>query len=518
MHFPFVHKLLLLLVVCVVAYGADARAANTMHDYSYYTSNGVGDTVVVYGRTTTVEAHLFIFADESSCYTCMLSLHAIADGVKAKNKTSTVLFLRGASQQFIDKLAHEYGWNFTVVDDPIGAYAEKFRVRNTPFYLLVDARGRIWDMGVISSVQFDFDVMMETVDGILLQAKEARENTSLPELRRRKLMDRSKQFITAGKVRFCSYLPESKGYCFLIPNAHAYVVTDSNGIVQRSVNMSTLKYIDVLTPLPINATARPSTILCADSEMETAERILYYWNYNTDSVTRLSTLQNTDAYNVGFEIIYTPARRIILGLHPTSFENTREVKGVNSLMMLDSLARPVAKFGRIPPHYYQYSLEGFYWMALAVDSKGCIYQFHNLSDRLYVYTPEGELRDSIPCSFDPATWYNDWREKAFALSDTSALEERKAFGDIISKVHWLYIDESTQDIYISYTNRKQRHEQQPAGQLYYFLHRIAADGKNADTDIPLPENTVPFRIDNGVVYTTQLAEDNSLSIVEYALP
>lgn len=511
----------IIIVFLLLYMAADCVSAQdslrNYQDYTYHTSYQIGDTVAVYGAEVGVQSHLYIFADESSCFTCMMSIQPIISTIRSGGHTKATLFLRGASPEYIQNLSQKYEWgDFGIVDDRIGAYMDKYRIKNVPFYLLVDAQGAICDMGEVGSVRFDLKRLLSIVRRIEEEGWASLQQQPLAVLKRIPVMD-GQQPLLAGRTRFLSYVPETGEYIILVPSSLSYAIADSGGVVKHKVDLENFEHFNALSPFPMSLTPTPGVLLGGDSDLETVERVLYYLDYIRDSLVLLHAPKNTDLYKIGFEYICTPDRRILIGLHPGEYAMLDSSKDFRTTMMLDSLGNPIRTFGAVPAHYREVYLDGFYWTAFACDEKGRIYQMHNLGDMVYVYTPEGVLTDSVRCRFDTTMWYGAWREKAAELNLASSLEAKKEFGEITSKLHSLLYDESRKNLYVVYTNRTLPGKQASTGKLYYYVHQASNSQSGPVHDIAIPNNGIPFHIDNDVLYTTELSADNSLEIVVYSL-
>ncbi len=483
----------------------------SVKDYSHYTGYKTGDTAAVYGGEAGISSHLYIFADESSCFTCMLSLQPIISTMRAKGHSKSTLFLRGASPEYIHSISERYGWDFEIVDDRIGAYMDKFRIKRVPFYLLLDARGVLRDMGEIATADFDMDRLIHVSDEIEKE-RQARKQPLSPV---KKIPVRNgREPYLAGAIRFVSYDPRSREFVMIGPGSSAYAIADSSGAIKTTIDLAKFSQFDVLTPLPMSITPKPGVLLGGDSELENAERILYYLDYTRDSLALLQAPLNTDKYLIGYEFLATQSSHVVIGLHPRDYGDLSAPE-FHTAMLLDSLARPVRTFGSVPRQYRDYYLDGFYWAAFTGDEQGRIYQTHNFGDMVYVYSPEGIPVDSVKYDLTTSPWYRDWRGKATGFHAKTTLEVKKEMSDEVSKLLLLLRDETTQELYVVYTNRMAPGHTAVDGKLYYYMHRV---GERTDpVDVEIPNNGVPFYINNNMLYTTELTAGNALEIVVYSL-
>ncbi len=459
-------------------------------------------------NSKTEKAAFYIFADPTSCFTCLESINYYYNLVKNHN-VKFILFFNGVNNINKNEFQNLYKWDFEIISDPVGAYSNYYNVSLLPVFIIFDKRGNKKLVGKCGGTDVSDDEIINALKYIDDNDVELSDHKFI-EIKRFPLTNTS-GIVTSTRKRFLLYSRHNNNYLLANSQMGKYQIFDSLGNQINEIDLEKLKMNSYFIFKPVWVD-QDSVILGINMD-EKANRILYKLNiYNSEYKTIENSYFDNDelGWNKGLIFYYNPENDNILGyIFPLK---SRKLNQNDSLLILiDENGSKINQF-HIPNKVFESNNISFQYSCYfdRIPKHGYLI---SVSPYDYVYLTDfkGDLLKEIKIDYDTTFKYIVYEEKKRSLPEMIDMNLN------VSSVSAIQFDDM-KNINILYFSRvieeiKNRDISISDIRLKYYLTTVDLEGNRIrDKDIGFPVDLVPFYINGDIVIASDY-KNNSLDIV-----
>jgi hypothetical protein len=224
------NKLKLILFVSIVL-----SLTNNLTGQNFFTPEdickfSIGDKVqLIETPSDSIEAYLYVFADESSCITCNLSLGYLYQIISENLKIKGFVFFNSKNQKLANKFHDDFSRDYEIIWDRIGVYANNYGIKYEPSYLLLDKYGKIFYINKLANPNFHEKEAQDIADEIKSEyLNQAKGDSSIKLINKIKLSYDNKPLLSDRNNSFL-YSKVTNSYYFLTMDKPKLYKSDSNG-------------------------------------------------------------------------------------------------------------------------------------------------------------------------------------------------------------------------------------------------------------------------------------------------
>lgn len=494
------------------------------NDYSKFTDLRIGDTVQLIEPSTDYYAFVYVFADESACFTCMSSLdlfggHDFFPGSDNKKKFKSMLFLSGVGSDFAERLSAENNWdNFEIILDKVGAYKQFYKVKNNAFYFIADKDGKICAMDKSGGVILTYKDIKNVLDSL----SNIEEKKQLKEIKRIKFHDAESNFFI-GQRRVVRYSEKAGNFVAFDNKNCSFVVFDSLGsaIRQEVVNINNSRYcLSIWDAQFLN----PDTLIFYVMADDVNRFFVWYsldGNFiKSHEITRIKNLDKRYWSGLSFAINPLNNHFYVDCNQNQSFDNfTHKLDSSFNTIQIFVQDGDFQNFIGVPnnEYYENYNSKSF-WGRLAFCNDGKLFESQNLTSTINVYDNKNYFLKKYYLKMG-----NSWRGSHLSYDNKNrTMEDLAKFRNKTSWVDDLFIDSETETGAMHYVNRTlPQGELSPYGpgvlsERYLHFFYINDGSPVYSDDIKLPDSALPIMIKGNRILVSEL-KGNALEAVWYEI-
>jgi hypothetical protein len=197
------------------------------HDICKYK---VGDTLqLIESPDESIEAYLYVFADESSCITCNMSLGYLFQIISENLKIKGFVFFNTRNQGLVNKFHDDFSRDYEIIWDRIGVYANNYGIKFEPSYLLLDKYGKIYYINKLGNPNFHEKEAKDIADEIRTEyLNQVKRDSYIQLINTIKLLYDNKPLLSDRNNSFL-FNKETNSYYFLTMDKPKLYKSDSNG-------------------------------------------------------------------------------------------------------------------------------------------------------------------------------------------------------------------------------------------------------------------------------------------------
>lgn len=509
----------LLLLTAVIAVNGTARAGFDPTAVGAYIGHSLGDTLPTFangGRARPGWCQVYAFVDPGSCFTCMALLRSLEQwAATGEPHVNLVVFMSGKGSRYVDEQKRRYGWNFTVVPDPIFAYRDRYCVRVLPSVIMTNDAGMLVLAGKCGGELGLNDIMSVYRSE---QARPAAAATGpLRETRRVVMVDSTGAPVIASTRTYCLWAPRT----MVVFDAGFSVVhvVDTAGHVTRTWSLAR-QGVRGLSSYEPSWAEGDSVLLCVNiGTNPMGQAVMYLFNIRSGNVTRLpfsDSMVRKSYYNQMHARYIADGARVMVGIQPRA--HGLATADMHTLLLFDTATAEQRTIGPLDTSFARHAMIDVLSPILAIGADGRVYVSQSPTRRLDVYERDGRQVRALYPSYGNTR--RDFAEDMIDPGD-SLYGYWVGINQRTSETSGIYAAEDGNEVDVVYTNA---HYPNGTGDPHAddawserFLHRMSADGRPLDReDIRLPDGCDVFHAEPGKLAGGFIIDDH-LEIVWYRI-
>ncbi len=493
------------LIFLVIIISISVKFSFSQNKINDFTDLKVDDYIELLKANKDIDVNFYIFADPSSCYTCLMSINAYYSTISNLFKANFVLFLNSADSHYSNLIKEEYKWNFEIIPDPINAYKNFFKIKLMPLFIVSDNNGKILFINKCGGTDVSLNQMISLIN-------ESKKNkgineiySNLTEIKRIKILDDNIQSDNNVSISYCS---KYNKYLLLYSNLHKLFIIDSSGKTKKIIDFNKLSNLNTINPFIPKFIYGDSLLLCVDMTVS-GDIIYYYLNINNFKVIKLNQLNKilSKDFDIGPDFLFNKINNclVIIG-SPKSKDYIPQESSF--LFLTDSKGKLIKLFGKIDSIFYLHNYARIFDAKISSDEYGNIYVIQELTNNIQIFNSDGIYLKDLSCQFG-LNWKKMHNELNIKISPSEWVS-------INSNNSWLYSISCSVDSIISiiYFNTIYPNDTvdpfSNKAEFRYYLYQMNFDGKIIFNDLELPKNTKPIYTDGKSIclldYSTNIFE------------
>lgn len=494
-----IYKLILLLFFITVgnAYSAD----DYVKDFSNLKE---GDTL----KTLTEEKydlHLYIFLDMNSCFVCQdmaPELQNILD--QPDINLEKIIFFSGSKKKAAEEYAKNKNWAFDIVVDYNNIFTDFYNIKKIPTYLILGKNGEVLNVDKLGGTK----TTTMKLDSILRYARANKDKVDNRILSSFEILTEDNENIYSSHVRNIIYLEKSDEY-LLNTDAGNFIrkVNNKGKVIENIYLDSILKPLNKksfnINDFVFNENSQDLVMIMNTDDIK--EKILHY-NFSSKKIKLgpVDFVRNEiPGYRAGLDIEYSSiSEKYYLNLKYNNFYKklaSDKEPQLFKFRIQDSNAIIEDTISYLPSvRQYNNIWAFFYTFPLVVNDR--LLATNMLSTELFEFDLNGNFKNKYGIYNSKYYRYNPKSMQSTEHNEYTHFRGRASINEAI-----LY-DKSTHKIYIYFQNVQNVNEDNlklgtriPTIQ---YLVEVSDDKNSICNEYELPEDNVPFYINNGVVQTS----------------
>lgn len=478
-----------------------------------YCEYNVGDSIPVFTKATKNTIQALLFVDANSCSICEHAFIRLIQDIRRVYTVECNVFIGGADNVSGFKEFIEAGMQ--VNEDPVGAYRKLYRVIKYPCYILTTSDGRIVCVDKAGSGKSDINTIMSCIYKTLSSTKSNSEQLNKNGLILRKTVSLSmEKSIPLNSRYYTAYNKENGRVAVVYTKSGKVFVYDSTLSLEKTFDIPTLTKNSFSQCFKPRWIGNDSLLILYDNFH--TYRVFSVLDIKNSKLTPVHfnamKLYNNDSIGLHYEyLISKESNKVIIPLHQANnHKNTGK-----TLMLYNLIDTSYKIYGVLDSIYYKAKMSDLSYSVLETMDNGYTMEKQNLSDKVNIYTPDGELSCSIALNFDASVWryycedfpYNGTNDKII-----SAYNKRSFVDKIFNCGNNTYCIG-----YINYTFDSS-HQDLSQYKAAYYLHFFDGNGKSQfNIDFAVPgDKSVPFFVDHNSIGVT-CVEGNEFQVKWYGI-
>lgn len=450
----------------------------------------------------------------------MMAVNELFRSLPQGDSIPCVFFIGGATESDINSMREQYDSNYTIIADPIGAYRKYYKVHQYPFYILTDASGRILLMDKAGGGNVSTEELQQALSAIRTPSASQHNSSHDHITLKRKIPIEYDDGQLFTKFRITLFSPKTQSLVVVAPTVNILYIVDSVGTIKKKIDGNSLSKPRSLATFMPTWIEEDSVLLLVDSRLD-VYRGMYTVNINTGETreipfqNQLRQLLDSNLLGIEHALHYMPHKdKILMGL--TRVNDHKLTDSDDSFLLYDVATGKIEFCGTPDQPFIDFNLSLYHGTRFQTDANSLIYEKQGISRTVNVYTPEGKRIRSFQCNVDTTCW-RDLREDCVETATGTFLEKHRQYAKK-SNIEYLFLD-STQDklsvVYYTMDYPGADSADFTRYNMNFFIHRTDTTGNRLlDHDIRLPNNTIPFYVDENIIGATEFI-DNKLFIVWY---
>ncbi|MCA9747640.1 MAG: hypothetical protein KC414_00905 [Romboutsia sp.] len=461
---------------------------------------------------------IYIFMDVNSCMVCQGMIPELEKYFEGKNlKIQKIIFFSGASKKTAEDYKKENNWDYEIITDYNNIYTDYYKITMLPAFLILNNKNQVMFVDKLGGIR----TTSSKLDSILNYAKENKTNDvdkriikSMPVVG-----PPQKKIIYTSHTRTIQYLEKTNEYLINSDYGKDIYIMDSNAVYNHKYNLDEMLKQE-------NTSGDNIVDLVFDEEsnnlamcINTIGVLHHLFIYNTiTKETELGSLEyirhNIPKFRAGLDIAYSPkSNHIYLNIDWSDHLKKSTSEKEPQLYIFDLADSAIIK--RIieykPTIRDNYDIWGFaYTLPLVVEDR--LFCTNMFSTELFEFDLKGNfvkkygIYNSENYRYNPKPMESRHRDEYMYFRGRASINENLLF------------DKATKKIYIYYQNKVETTKENLKLMLRvptkHYLVEVSNDPDSKCNEYELPENHVPFYINNGVVRTTTNEDGLKIHIVD----
>ncbi|MCX7736605.1 MAG: hypothetical protein N2319_07805 [Candidatus Kapabacteria bacterium] len=466
----------------------------------------INDTLEVYDDNI-FDGRLYIFIDETNCFTCHLSNLNIAKSVDLVGNFQIVLFVKTKSINFFNKVKEELKWPFNIVFDFAGAYCKLYGVKNSPICYLMNNEGIIKFIGIPGNANlFNSTEFKSILD--YWQTNNFEKEISKLQIIKSIIVKSDSTLLSPNIININNaiYIKKIGAYFFWDFASKNLIIADTSGNFIKF-----RKFNEFSRPVFSLNEAYYESIPFVDLDYNMNAKLFLFDPFK-ESIS-YSCIFTPDTLQYPFVNYFQINDSLFsVSLIPKGHNTLMSNKGLNSFRIYNLKNGHFKNVGSYDVNYYQYPLLRFFQQHFNLINSDTLIEIQNFSNKLNYFDINGNFIRSELIEFDSTHYFKKWKFYFSKLVYNSPVEEFKKLSDSITKIsetNGLLFDKVTRKVYIVY----QKKEKNNFENIKYFLHLHSQYYSN---DIEITDYYKPFYIENGIVHCCKLI-NNRINIILFKL-
>jgi hypothetical protein len=456
----------------------------------YYSSNKTGMSFPLLSEKKH-KASVYLFADESTCFTCLGSIKNMYAAIEDTSSVEFFLFVRTKTPAFITKLREKYKFAFGIEADPVSAYHRAFNVLHDPYMMLLDDNGTLRFHGVPGTTVFNVKEYTEALSALLRVGKPAERTDMTKPYERFAIRVSQDSSLPGDKICSCLYLPERKQYLYWGKNHCALFLLDEQGSIVKSADFSRRNFG---IPLFEFGNVNPDSMIVINMHQDGLD--VFAYNMGSDLLLRLRAIEPTETHYPSYLLYRLNNRSIAQGLRYSYEDSLTQNAAFPSLWLWDQTMTGKREVAGYDEATRNNPVRRFFHQAIAQVSNDTIAVAESMSSRIHLYSPAFTHLGVIECLFDSSTWNYRQLESIRAING-GPIELYKQLSDSVTRVaetQGLLFDSIEKKLYVVYEHNTIGDDGLKRPKFVVHLSSVAG------SHWEMPQYDKPIAIHNGVIH------------------
>ena len=458
---------------------------------------------------------IYIFASPATCSLCNLNVNQL-HLYSQRNNCEQIVFVSGLNQADAEGYKIQMKWTCSVIGDENKIYTDYYDANDLPKIVVLDNKGKLLISGKLGGQEIAYP----TLDSLLSINKfDSDKDSKLKEIERI-------QVTQDGKIHFTNHLREilynkSKNNYVVRERAIAdFYLVDSTGNVFRNINHQNNELLKGFkSSLKMSWKIQDSILFFINNAFTDSSiyKILHEYDIANDTITKLSYITPI-LEKVGIpkfqENIYFPSKNRFALVYCPRFEIPQTSHKIDSsqklIYFIDDNLICLNKVGLIPLNFQKYSASTWFGTFITLTNSSDLFLINKFSTLLSKYTYEGELVFSKHISLG-----KEFKQLAFDIPTKLSKDSVIIIRNALSFTTAIVYDEIKEQILISYFNEHTENNVETV--TTYFM--LFDKNGNALLSEPIiaPNQSIPFYMENGIVFSSEVNSSSQLEIVKYRI-
>lgn len=478
-----------------------------------------GEIVNLLEEPTDKIGNIYFFISERDCYSCFANMEAIYKIVNSRYKINFLGFLSGQSQKFADKYKINNKILFPIIGDKIFLYSKHFKVKLSPLFIITNKFGKVLAFDKCGSTHTSIEEILKILDNESKQLEGVKKASDISKIKRKVIINKKGGSVSSGKLFFPLFSKTNKLIYLLNSTLKQILIIDTNGVIQKTIDMKTFKNIgiDVMSPRHLSWMHEDSIIILTDINKQ-MEPIFYTYDIINNNINIINVKYPWPPYNTNKPLYNKKNNNFYFDLNRSTFTSLDTIPPyVNTIMEVNLEGIELKKFGKPSDLYSKLKVSKVFSNKLAIDNKGNVYDFQAGATNVNIYTSSGEYVKSIHMNFS-----NKYRtpKKDFETNGNVFLQWI-SWNKKISYPYYIDVDSDRNEIALMYNTvdypENITDPQSAQADFRLFFHKSDLHGNNLfGKDIEIPKNArIVNSVGNNIMFIEQVNDEYHL--VKYTI-
>lgn len=459
---------------------------------------------------------IYIFASPTTCSLCNLNVNQL-DIYSLRNNCEQKVFVAGLNQVNAESYKSQMKWTCSVIGDENNIYTDYYNANDLPKIVVLNNKGKLLISGKLGGQEIAYS----TLDSLLSINKfDSDKASNLKEIERVKVVQDDKIHFT-NHLREILYNKSKNNYVVRERAMAEFYLVDSTGNVFRNINYPKNKSLKGFKSSERMSWKIQDSILFFITKSFTDTSIikyLHFYDVINDTIIRSQKISSIlDSLNIAQyndNIYQTNQNKFILFYQPQFEELPRRCRKLepahHSVYVFDDSIRFIKSYGSISPLFQKYTASLWYGNRFKLDAKNNLYILGNYTNILSKYKSEGELIFTKDINLG-----KEFKQLAFDIPTKIPKDSVIIIRNALSFTTAIVYDEIKEQILISYFNE---HTENNVETVTTYFMLFDKNGNSLLQDaIIAPNQSIPFYMNNGLIYTSEVNSSSQLEIVKYRL-
>ena len=459
---------------------------------------------------------IYLFASPATCSLCNLNINQLFLYSK-RNNCEQKVFVAGLNQVDAESYKEQMKFNCPVIGDENNIYTDYYDANDLPKIVVLDNKGKLLISGKLGGQEIAYS----TLDSLLSINKfDSDKDSKLKEIERI-------QVTQDGKIHFTNHLREilynkSKNNYVVRERAIAeFYLVDSAGNVFRNINHQTHKNLKGFKSSERMSWKIQDSILFFITKSFTDTTIikyLHFYDVINDTIIRSQKISSIlDSLNIAQyndNIYQTNQNRFIMFYHPQFEDLPRRCRKLesshHSVYVFDDNISFIKSYGSISKLFEKYSASKWHGYRFKLDQLNNLFLMEDFTKQLSKYNSEGELVFSKDLNLG-----QEFKQLAFDIPTKIPKDSVVIIRNALSFTTAIVYDEIKEQILISYFNEHTENNVETVST--YFMLFDKNGNALLQNAIIAPNQSIPFYMENGIVFSSEVNSSSQLEIVKYRI-
>lgn len=500
-------RIIIVLLATVIAMSRSvAVEAKPDDNIEYYSSNTLGVSLPSFEEGA-FRASVYLFADESTCFTCLASIRNMYAGIRDTGVVDFILFVRTRNPAFIPKIREHYKYRFRIESDPVSAYHKVYNVFHDPYVMVLDAKGVLRFHGVPGSVSFAAETYTQVLSDLIREKQREVEHDTSVQVSHLPVRYSGDSMVVGDNICSGVYLPQLRRYLYWGKNLCSIFLLDEMGRVLKNADFRNQGFG---VPLFEFGNVNVDSMIVLNMHQNGLDAFTY--DMNSGILKRRHTIEPTTSHYPSYLVYRLRNRKILQGLRYAYEDSLVRNAEFPSLWLWDASMnkkRQVAVYDEITRNN---PVRRFFHQGIAELSGDTIAVVESMSTRIHLYNHDFVNMGVIDCRFDSLTW--NYRQLASIRAiEGGPIKLYKQLADSVTRVaetQGLLYDSSKKTLYVVY--EKKTTGANGMSRPRFFLHKVSEPFSHW----ALPEYDKPIAVHDGTVHCVS-SRDGVATISRYVI-